>query len=148
MEARPAKNHKFTKTSSLVEYMKVWIIDDDLVSRFATQYGVQQASALCSIAIFESAGEVLDLIRKDSFTGDDLPDILLLDLVMPEINGWQFLEELEVTGKTKDTLRIYVLSAFTNYKDRILAKDHPLVYGYFDKPLSRVSADAIFKALE
>ena len=128
--------------------MKVWIIDDDLVSRFATQYGVRQSSTLCAIDIFESAAEVLVLIQDAAFSETDLPDILLLDLVMPEMDGWQFLEALEKTGKNKSSLRIYILSAFTNSKDRILAKEHPLVYGYFDKPISKINVDSIFKTLE
>ncbi|WP_158974862.1 response regulator [Cellulophaga sp. L1A9] len=136
------------KKEVLENNMKVWIIDDDLVSRFATQYGVRQSSTSCAINIFESAAEVLVLIQDEAFSETDLPDILLLDLVMPEINGWQFLEELEKTGKNKSSLRIYILSAFTNSKDLILAKEHPLVFGYFDKPISKASVDSIFKTIE
>lgn len=126
--------------------MNVWIIDDDLVSRFATQYAIEQSSASSNIKIFESAFEVLLVVNDESFYGDDLPDILLLDLVMPEMDGWEFLKGLKKTGKVKKSMRIYILSAFTNYKDRNLAKNHPLIYGYFDKPLSRVSVDNIFSS--
>jgi CheY-like chemotaxis protein len=125
--------------------MNIWIIDDDLVSRFATQYAVQQSSTEAHIKIFESAVKVLALIQEESFRGSDLPDILLLDLVMPEMDGWEFLEELKKLGKEKKTLRIYILSAFARYKDRILAKEHPFVFGYFDKPLSKINANSIFK---
>ncbi|MBU2995794.1 response regulator [Cellulophaga baltica] len=125
--------------------MKIWIIDDDLVSRFATQYAVQQSSTNSTIHIFESATIVLAQIKEESFTNNDLPDVLLLDLVMPEMGGWEFLEEMKKSGKEKSTLRIYILSAFTRYKDRLLAKEHPLVHGYFDKPLSKINSDSIFK---
>tara|TARA_R110000796_G_scaffold183498_2_gene299962 strand:- start:29504 stop:29890 length:387 start_codon:yes stop_codon:yes gene_type:complete len=127
--------------------MTIWIIDDDLVSRFATQYGVQQFASDFNIAVFESALEVLLLIKDKSFHKQDLPDILLLDLVMPEMSGWEFLKELKKSGKVKNSMRIYILSAFTNYKDRTIAKEHPLVHGYFDKPLSRVSIDSIFGSI-
>ena len=127
--------------------MKVWIIDDDLVSRFATQYGIQQASTPCTIQIFESAMEVLDVVNDKTFLAQDLPDIILLDLVMPNMDGWQFLDELNKSGKQKSGMRIFILSAFAKVKDRQLAKEHPLVHGYFDKPLSRISVDSIFNAI-
>jgi len=127
--------------------MNVWIIDDDLVSRFATQYGVKQFANATKVAIFDSAFEVLLHVKQNSFSNQELPDIMLLDLVMPEMNGWEFLKELKKIGKIKKNMRIYILSAFSNYKDRTLAKEHPLVHGYFDKPLSRVSIEAIFSSI-
>ncbi len=127
--------------------MEVWIIDDDLVSRFATQYSVQQSRVTCTVKNFESALEALSLIQQSSFYAEHLPDIILLDLVMPEMDGWGFLKELKKIEKIKSDMQIYILSAFTNYKDRNLAKEHPLIHGYFDKPLSKVNIEQIFSSV-
>jgi len=128
--------------------MNIWIIDDDLVSQFATQYRIEQTKGSCCIKTFDSASQALKSIVAQLATDGVLPDVLLLDLIMPIMNGWEFLEELGKIYPVKKNIKVYVLSAFNNYKDRDLAKEHPLVHGYFDKPLSEINADKIVEAIK
>ena len=126
----------------------VWIIDDDLVSQFATEYCIRQSSGASTVKSFDKASESLksfeDCIRK----GEGIPQVILLDLVMPEMDGWEFLSEIEKMVGWEEKVNVYILSAFAKSKDRDLAKSHPLVQGYFDKPLSKLSADKIFKSVK
>lgn len=73
-----------------------------------------------------------------------IPDIILLDLIMPNMDGWKFLEELGAVPDHPKRTDIYILSAFTNSKDRKRAMEHPFVKGYFDKPLSKNNVESIF----
>ena len=73
-----------------------------------------------------------------------LPDIIFLDLAMQGMNGWAFLDNLEHSFSKIKFPRVFILSAFTNSSDRSIAKKHPLVSGYFDKPLSRSLLDGVF----
>lgn len=76
--------------------------------------------------------------------GKDFPDILFLDLVMDGMDGWEFLDALKQITEWPIRTDIYILSAFTNAKDRTRAKEHPMIQGYFDKPLSKDTVNRIF----
>lgn len=115
----------------------VCIIDDDLVSQFASVYCIEQANANCKILTCESAQEGLDLFATRLNDKKALPDILFLDLVMPGMDGWEFLDKVKLITDGLQMMDIYILSAFANSKDRERAKHHPMIRGYFDKPLSK-----------
>ena len=108
-----------------------------MVSQFATRYCVQQFFTDVDIVTCESGEEGLSLCSDFFENTNRLPDIIFLDLVMKGMDGWSFLETLSKTYNKITIPKVYVLSAFTNSSDRSIAKEHPLISGYFDKPLSR-----------
>jgi len=123
----------------------IWIIDDDLVSQFATRYCIEQyGKGNFQIHTFVNAEEGLDRLKQLNQQDEPFPNLIFLDLVMDEMNGWQFIEAMRKHFKTVEFPEIYVLSAFKLSKDRAIAKTHKHVAGYFDKPLSRVSLNKVF----
>ena len=124
--------------------LTVCIIDDDMVSQFASSYCIEQSSVKCRIIMCDNAEMGLNLYSDLLQEGKDLPEILFLDLVMDGIDGWEFLDRLKHITKEAIRTDIYILSAFANSKDRIKAKEHPMVQGYFDKPLSKDTINRIF----
>lgn len=126
----------------------VWIIEDDLVSQFATEYCIQQANSAATVKSFDKASESLKNFQECVKKNDGIPQVILLDLIMPEMDGWEFLSEIQKMAGWEDKVHVYIISAFAKSKDRDLAKSHPLVQGYFDKPLSKVSADKIFSSVK
>ncbi|MBO0342326.1 MAG: response regulator [Bacteroidota bacterium] len=124
------------------------IIDDDLVSQFATRYCIQQSHGDFNIVTCSSGEEGIQACFSSVEESDRLPDIIFLDLVMDGMNGWEFLENLKNLFKEHELPSVYVLSAFTNSSDRAIAKDHGLIAGYVDKPLSRSYLEKILKKEE
>ena len=122
----------------------VWIIDDDLVSLFATRYGIEQWDATCKVFDFDNGETALKVYADTLEAGDKIPDIILLDLVMPTMDGWEFLDSFEALQVGAKTTDVYILSAFTNSKDRKMAEGHPSVKGHFDKPISKEALDGVF----
>ncbi|MEO2050957.1 MAG: response regulator [Allomuricauda sp.] len=113
------------------------IIDDDLVSQFATRYCIQQSPGDFEIITCSSGEEGLKTCITMAEEEDKLPDIIFLDLVMDGMSGWDFLNNLQQLFKDHPLPSVYVLSAFANSSDRTIAKEHHLIAGYVDKPLSR-----------
>ena len=124
--------------------LTVCIIDDDMVSQFASSYCIEQSTVKCRIIMCDNAEMGLNLFSDLLQGGKDDPDILFLDLVMPGIGGWEFLDKLKHITEWPLRTDIYILSAFANTKDRTRAKEHPMIQGYFDKPLSKDTLNRIF----
>lgn len=113
------------------------VIDDDLVSQFTARYAVEQCGEDSQIYVCESAIEALDLLTQLKKEDKPIPDYILLDLVMPEMDGWEFIDQLQRYNTNIDATKVFVMSAFTNSKDREKAKQHQFIEGYYEKPVSR-----------
>ncbi|HMB64226.1 MAG TPA: response regulator [Eudoraea sp.] len=126
--------------------LTVCIIDDDLVSQFATRYSIEQSKKQCTILTCDDAAEGLDTLNHMLQGDSEVPDIVLLDLIMQGMDGWEFLEKFKGIANWPKKTRVYILSAFTNSRDRARAREHPLIEGYFNKPLTKNDVDKIFGA--
>lgn len=119
----------------------IWIIDDDLVSLYATRYRIEQSGGNAKVRDFYSAENALLAYHRTIHDERELPDIIFLDLIMPGMGGWRFLEELTKISETRKKTDVYVLSAFSNSKDRKQAKAHSAIIDHFDKPISKIDMD-------
>ncbi|MCM4171998.1 response regulator [Arenibacter sp. TNZ] len=123
--------------------LTVCIIDDDLVSQFASRYCIEQSISNCRTIVCDTAEEVLNMFADPLNNGDVVPDLIFLDLVMKGMDGWEFLDRLKSGNKVIQKTDIYILSGFVNSNDRARAKEHPMVKGHFDKPLSKSIVEKI-----
>jgi len=121
---------------------KVYIIDDDLVSQFATLYAVKKNSVSFEVVTFDNATEALEVLKND-IRSKKYKLTIVLDLVMPIVDGWDFLDQLKAYLLPEVFVKIFILSSFRNSSDREKAKKHPLIQGFFDKPLSQLNAQKI-----
>jgi len=124
----------------------VWIIDDDMVAQFAATYKIGQSCPDHRVLCHDSIEGALTAIGECMNGKDRIPDIVLLDLSFPMLDGWHFLQALEKNGKAVAAIEVFILSTFSNAKDRVRAKGHPLVKGHFDKPISWANLSSVFGA--
>ena len=117
-----------------------------MVSQFASRYCLEQfAKETFLISTFDSAESALESFQTFFRENQGLPDIIFLDLGLDKMDGWGFIEELQKLVNGNRIPEIYILSAFGKAKDRELAQNHPLVFGYIDKPLTRNRLEKIFE---
>ena len=122
--------------------MKIFIIDDEEVSLFIAKRLLALKGLAEDIHIFLSAEEALCFIQEGM--EEEIPDVILLDLNMPVMNGWQFLDALEgkwAMGMNKCS--IFILTSSLDYFDGVRAKEHPMVSGLIFKPLSNESLNLV-----
>ena len=112
--------------------MKIFIIDDEEVSLFLTQRMLLHHFAGADIHPFLSAEEALNSLKETVAP----PRVILLDLNMPVMSGWDFLEEVGSLGeKFRKDCRIYVLTSSLDASDEEAIKGHPLVSNLMHKPI-------------
>ncbi|GEO04943.1 hypothetical protein AAE02nite_26070 [Adhaeribacter aerolatus] len=123
--------------------MKIFIIDDDEISIFFTERSLQMGGFEAQIQTFLSAQEALNKLRNTHLK--DLPDIIFLDLNMPHVNGWEFLESFKQLSQEKalEKCLIYILTSSLDISDIDKAYGNQLVKGYIHKPISLEDIQAI-----
>jgi CheY-like chemotaxis protein len=131
---------------SAKKYKTVMLIDDNEIDNLINQKMIEAAAVAENIYTHtgaKSAIEFLKNMEKMDVADKVLPDIIFLDIDMPLMDGFQFLDEFEkLTKLTKKKSRIVMLTSSINPQDFNRSKKYPNVKLYLNKPLSH---DSIIK---
>ncbi len=113
----------------------VCIIDDDPIFRFGTKKMMETIYLPLDFLIYKNGQEAFDELLPILRKGTNLPDVILLDLNMPIMDGWQFLDEL-VKIPNAERIPIYIVSSSVDSRDIDKAKGYEIVNNYILKPFS------------
>ncbi len=123
------------------------IIDDDsmyvnLVKR------IIEAKNLCqNLMVFQNGKEALNFFEVilNNLDKKKIPEIIFLDLNMPVMDGWEFLENFtKIKNKLGKTITLYIVSSSINPVDIERAKEVNTVKDYLIKPVTIEDLEAIF----
>ena len=114
----------------------VMLVDDDEATNFFHNIMVEESAITDNIIICSHAEEALKKLKLELEKENLNSAILFLDINMPLMNGWMFLDELKDFDNTLlQKLRIVMVSASEYPKDLDRIKNHPLVNAHMPKPL-------------
>lgn len=111
---------------------RLLLVDDDAFTNLFNKIVLEKAKIANDIKVFQDAREALKYLER----GTENVDLILLDINMPLMNGWQFLEEHEKLEENKKVHIIVMLSSSISNEDIKRAKDIPAVKKFIRKPLS------------
>ncbi len=112
---------------------RIMLVDDDLDTNFYNKIVLEQAKATNEIIVFENGKEALEYLKN----GSDKVDLILLDINMPIMTGWQFLEHYErLDENRKATIVIVMLTSSINSDDRKKADKFSSIKKFINKPIS------------
>ncbi len=125
------------------KYHTVMLIDDNEIDNLINQKMIESASITENIYTHtgaKSAIEFLKNMEKLEVATQVLPDLIFLDIDMPLMDGFQFLEEFQKLSNTvKNKCKIIMLTSSVNPQDFDRSKKYPVVKLYLNKPLSHES---------
>ncbi len=113
----------------------ICIIDDDPIFRFGTKKLMEKVQASLNFLIYKNGKEAFEDIIYKLKSNTNIPDVILLDLNMPIMDGWQFLDEFATIEKA-ERIPIYIVSSSVDSRDIEKAKNYEIVNDYIIKPFS------------
>ncbi|WBL23605.1 response regulator [Zunongwangia sp. HRR-M8] len=120
------------------------IIDDDPIFVFSAKKIMELADFCNGFLVFGNGEEALNHLRALISSDKELPDVILLDLNMPVMDGWEFLENF-IQIKSEKAITIYIVSSSVDPSDINKAKSYDHVNNYIVKP---VTIDSLKKVLK
>lgn len=123
------------------------IIDDDPIFVYGTKRIMKEVNFTEKILVFNNGQEAIEGLLEISQSKELMPEVIFLDLNMPIMNGWEFLEEYDKLPKTnlKKTI-IYIISSSVDPRDLERVKNYEKVNNYILKPITPDDLSNILKA--
>ena len=126
--------------------VNIMLVDDDEINNFITVKLIRKGFADATISTYLNGRLAIDrlkeILKRDP---DQIPDYILLDINMPIMNGWEFLEEYKKLNLDPDTrITIYILSSSVFSNDIDKARSFSSVANFISKPLNIESIKEVF----
>ena len=114
------------------------IIDDDPISVFGIKRSMKETNFSDDVVVYTNGQDALDGLTKMINEGKKLPSIIFLDLNMPIMDGWEFLDDfIKIPNTNTASVIIFIVSSSMDPRDIIKAKSYNMVSNYILKPILR-----------
>lgn len=113
------------------------IIDDDPIFIYGTRRIMKEVDFCDNILVYNNGQDAIEGLKELIAQGEDLPEVLFLDLNMPIMNGWEFLEDfVKIPNPDGKKVIIYIISSSVDPRDLERIRNYKMVNNYILKPLS------------
>jgi CheY-like chemotaxis protein len=115
------------------------LIDDNYIDNFVTRKIIEASNFAENIVVVRSANEGLNSLRA----GHVKPDVIFLDIRMPLMSGFEFLEEYDKIDIDKKDVKIFMLSSSLDPTDMRKSVDNKYITQFIHKPLTQKALEAL-----
>ena len=118
--------------------LKIMLIDDDPINNLISRETIRHFDPAIDVVEYDKPDEALEYLTTQSkLRTQNIPDVIFLDLNMPLINGWSFLDEYKHILQFFNTdIELFLLTSSINHKDIQKAQSFPIITHYISKPLT------------
>ena len=129
--------------------IRILLVDDEDINNYIAARLIQKALPGAAVTSCLHGKEAMELLTEAKHDASKLPDIILLDISMPVMNAWQFLDEynrrkIDPEGRCA----IFILSSSVYIDDIHRAHTYPEVKGFICKPLNIAKIRELFSTEE
>ena len=113
------------------------IIDDDPIFVYGAKRIMKEMEFCDEILVFNNGQEAIDGLLNITARGEKLPSVIFLDLNMPVMDGWEFLEDfVKIPNHNKDNVVVYIISSSVDPRDVERVNEYKIVHNYILKPIT------------
>lgn len=124
------------------------IIDDDQIYQLVMKRTFEQSGMIKHVLQFYDGEEAINYFKEKQQTPEALPELILLDINMPYMDGWQFLDEfIKIPFNSNYKRIIYIVTSSSTAEDRNKAKQYEVVSGYHVKPITKDVFEQIMQSI-
>lgn len=132
-------------------YMKkidlTYIVDDDEIILYLAEKLIKKNRFCERIEKFSSGQKALERLKFALQVGENVPELILFDLNMPEMNGWHFIEELNQIALA-NSIPTFIFTSSIDPVDIEKSYKYHNVLGYIPKPLTTVKLDKMLRLMD
>jgi CheY-like chemotaxis protein len=124
------------------------LVDDDAATNYINTLIIKNAEIEAEIHVMQTAEKALHSIATDEVKPKGGTGMILLDINMPIMNGWEFMEEFEkLSDEQKSKYIVVMLSSSLNHEDIARAKENKNIAAFLHKPLEPKELSGLVKKL-
>jgi CheY-like chemotaxis protein len=124
-----------------------YIIDDDEVIIYLTEILVKEVEFCDELKTFTCAERALDALKVAFEKKMEIPSVILIDLNMPIMDGWRFLDQLIELDK-EEKIAVFVFTSSIDPRDIERAKNYKMIKDYIVKPLTIHKINKILRLIK
>ena len=118
--------------------VNVLLVDDDAIYQFVSRKTLEATGHSDKITICSNGEEACQFLEENMHNVNELPDVILLDVNMPVMNGWEFLEAYQsIKPNLSKEIHVYLVTSSMNDQDKEFSKRYNCVEDYLVKPLNK-----------
>ncbi|MFC4095038.1 response regulator [Euzebyella saccharophila] len=131
------------------ENVNVCIIDDDDIYQYTMSAALDSINSVNRIQVFLDGAEAMDFFLDNINNTEELPDVIFLDINMPIMDGFEFMEEyVKIKPKVGKRITIYMVSSSMDPKDVERSRKISEISDYIVKPIRETQLRTIIERLK